>query len=145
VNYFVYFPAIRQYIYIIGVAVTYFISFLPTTGIDEETTNNFGDFLTTTAYLVKKLGVMSIAKFGSIIGMILGIILGLKNAINIVPTASIAGGSMVLGVGSGVMTFVMNVFMGIIFGFIGGAIIAFIYNFALGEIGGIEVDLEVKE
>jgi hypothetical protein len=41
---------------------------------------------------VKKLGVMSVAKFGSIIGMILGIILGLKNAISIVPAASVAGG-----------------------------------------------------
>jgi hypothetical protein len=94
---------------------------------------------------VKKFGVMSVAKFGSIIGMILGIILGLINAINLIPVASLTGGSMVLGVGSGVMTFAMNVIMGIIFGFIGGAIVAFIYNFALGEIGGIEVDLEVKE
>jgi hypothetical protein len=101
--------------------------------------------LTTTAYLVKKLGVMSVAKFGSIIGMILGIILGLINAINLVPAASLAGGSIVLGVGSGVMTFAMNVIMGIIFGFIGGAIIALIYNFALVEIGEIEVDLEIKE
>jgi hypothetical protein len=50
---------------------------------------------------------------------------------------------VVLGVGSGVMTFALNVIMGIIFGFLGGAVIAFIYNFALGEMGGIGVDLEV--
>jgi len=45
---------------------------------------------------------------------------------------------MVLGVGSGVMTFALNVFLGIIFGFLGGAVIAFIYNFAPGEMGGIQ-------
>lgn len=101
--------------------------------------------MTTTAYLVKKLGVMSVAKFGSIIGMILGIILGLINAIKLVPVASLTGDSMIFWVGSGVMTFAMNVIMGIIIGFLSGAIIAFVYNFALGEIGGIEVDLKLKE
>jgi hypothetical protein len=32
--------------------------------------------------------------------------------------------------------------MGILFGYLGGAVIAIIYNFALGETGGIGVDLE---
>jgi hypothetical protein len=91
------------------------------------------------------MGVMSVAKFGSIIGMIFGIILGLINAINLVPSAAITSGSMVLGAGSGIMTFIMNVIMGLLLGFVGGAIIAFIYNFAPGEMGGIEIDLEVRE
>jgi heme A synthase len=59
--------------------------------------------------------------------------------------AAIVGGSMILGVGSGVVTFVMNVFLGVILGFIGGAIAAFIYNIALAEMGGIEVELEAKQ
>ncbi len=101
--------------------------------------------MATTVYLVKKLGVMSVAKFGAIIGMIFGIIMGLIIAINTVAPAARIGGSMVLGVGSGVETFVVNVIIGVIFGFIGGAIVAFIYNFALGEMGGIEVNLEVKK
>lgn len=40
------------------------------------------------------------------------------------------------------MTFTVNVIMGVFFGFIGGAVIAVIYNFALGETGGIGVELE---
>jgi len=35
------------------------------------------------------------------------------------------------------------IIIGAIFGFIGGAIVAFVYNLALGVIGGIEVDLEI--
>ncbi len=101
--------------------------------------------MTTTAYLVKKLGVMSVANVGSIIGMIFGIILGLINAINLVPASSIPGDSIVLGLSSGIMTFLINVIMGIFFGFLGGAIIAFIYNFAFSKKGGIEVDLEFRE
>ena len=101
--------------------------------------------MATIVYLVKKLGVMSVAKFGAIIGMIIGIIMGFIIAINTVAPAARIGGSMVLGVGSGVETFIVNVFLWVIFGFIGGAIIAFIYNFALGEMGGIEIVLEVRQ
>lgn len=101
--------------------------------------------MATTAFLVKKLGVMSVAKFGAIIGMIIGIINGILLAINVGSSAALIGGSMFLGVGSGIMTFCINVILGTFFGFLGGAVIAFIYNFALGEMGGIEVELEVRQ
>jgi uncharacterized protein YqgC (DUF456 family) len=101
--------------------------------------------MVTTAYLVKKLGVMSFAKFGATIGMIIGIIGGIIAAINIGPSAALAGGSMFWGFGSGIMTFCVNVLWGTFLGFLGGAVIAFIYNLApWGEMGGIEVDLEIR-
>jgi len=101
--------------------------------------------MATTAFLVKKLGVMSVAEFGAIIGMIIGIINGILLAINVGSSASLIGGSMFLGVSSGIMTFCINVILGTFLGFLGGAVIAFIYNFALGQMGGIEVELEVRQ
>ena len=101
--------------------------------------------MATTAYLVKKLGVMSIAKFGAIIGMIFGIINGIILAINVGSSSAIPGGPLVLGAGSGIMTFCINVILMTIFGFLGGAVIAFIYNFAVGEMGGIEVELAIRQ
>jgi hypothetical protein len=101
--------------------------------------------MATTAYFVKKLGVMSVAKFGAVMGMIFGIIMGIVRALDIGPIAAETTNSMVFGVGSGIMTFCVNVLIWVFLGFIGGAIVAFIYNFALGEMGGIEVVLEVKQ
>ena len=102
--------------------------------------------MVTTTYLVKKLGVLSSAKFGATIGMIIGIIGGIIVAINIGPSAALAGGSMFWGVGSGIMTFCVNVLFGSLSGFLGGAVIAFIYNLApWGEMGGVEVELEVRQ
>jgi uncharacterized protein YqgC (DUF456 family) len=97
-----------------------------------------------TAYFVKKLGVMSVAQFGAVIGLIIGIINGIILTLTIGPSAAIPGGSVVLGVGSGIMMFALNVVSGIIFGFLGGAAIAFIYNFSLNEMGGM-VEFEVRQ
>jgi hypothetical protein len=61
--------------------------------------------MATTAYYVKKLGVLSSTKFGATIGMIIGVINGIILAMNIGPSAAVLGGSLALGVGSGIMTF----------------------------------------
>jgi uncharacterized protein YqgC (DUF456 family) len=95
-----------------------------------------------TTYFVKKFGVMSVAQFGAVIGMIIGTINGIFLAFKIGPSAIITTG-VVLGVGSGYLTFATNVILGTFAGFLGGAVIAIIYNFALGEMGGIKVELEV--
>jgi hypothetical protein len=47
------------------------------------------------------------------------------------------------GPGAG-LVFLMAIIMGLLVGFIGGAIAAFIYNVAASHVGPIEVDLEVK-
>ena len=84
---------------------------------------------------------MSVAQFGAVIGLMIGIINGIILALNIASSSAITTGG-VLGVGSGIMTFALNVIMGIFFGFLGGAIIALIYNFGLGETGGKEWNLK---
>jgi hypothetical protein len=101
--------------------------------------------MVTTAYLVKKLGVMSIANLGAIFGMIVGIIEGIILAINIGSSSAIPGGSLMLSIGSGIMTFCANVIFMTFFGFLGGAVIAIIYNFVVRERDGIEVELEVSQ
>ena len=88
---------------------------------------------------------MSIANLGAIVGMIVGIVKGIIVAINVGMSSAIPGGALVLGVGSGIMTFCANVVFMTIFGFLGGAVIAYIYNVAVGEKGGIEVELLVKQ
>lgn len=76
--------------------------------------------------------------------MIIGTINGIILALNIAPSSIITAG-VVLGVGSGIMTFIINVILGTFCGFFGGAVIAWIYNIALGQMGGIKVDLETVE
>ena len=88
---------------------------------------------------------MSVANFGASIGMIIGIINGIITAMKIGPSATLLGGSIVMGVSSGIMTFCINVIIGTFLGFLGGAVIAFIYNIKFRwDTGGIEVELEVR-
>jgi hypothetical protein len=99
--------------------------------------------MATTAYMIKQLGVLSVAKFCGVIGLLWGFVMGIFLAIGVGGMAS-AMGSHVLGVGAGLVGLVMMIIFGGIGGFISGAIVAFVYNIVLGAIGGIEMDLEVK-
>jgi hypothetical protein len=102
----------------------------------------FGKIMATTSYFVKKIGVMSVAQFGAVIGMIIGTINGIFIALSIAQSSAISSG-VVPGVSSGIMTFCANVILGFFLGFLGGAVIASIYNLApWGEMGGIKVELE---
>lgn len=127
------------------VTIQYIIPFMAIISVGDINRGEFGEIMATTAYLVKKLGIMSVAKFGAIIGLIYGIIMGLVLAVAGGTAAASLGGSMGLGAAAGIGMFIGSVIMGVIFGFIGGAIVAFVYNFALDTMGGIEVDLEVKQ
>jgi len=95
-----------------------------------------------TAYMIKSFGVLSVAKFSAILGLIWGFVLGLVFLL----FGSIASmiGAQSLGMGAGIAGFIMMIIFGGIGGFIGGAIMAVIYNIILGVIGGIEMDLEPK-
>jgi hypothetical protein len=99
--------------------------------------------MATTAYMIKSFGVLSVAKFCAVIGLIWGCVMGLMVAVGVGRTAALIGGGM-LGAGAGIVGFVLMIVFGAIGGFIGGAILAFIYNLVLGAIGGIEMDLETK-
>ncbi len=90
---------------------------------------------------MKKFDVMSVAKILAVLGAIIGFIFGLLAAAG---TSAIAGMlSMIPGAAGMVggiaiyMIVVMPIMMAIQ-GFIGGAIVAFLYNIVADKIGGIE-------
>lgn len=58
--------------------------------------------MATTAYMIKKLGVMSVAKFCAILGLIWGIVMGIVMAIGMQRWASYMG---VSPAGSGIAAF----------------------------------------
>jgi hypothetical protein len=96
-----------------------------------------------TAYMIKKLGVVSVAKFCAVFGLIWGFFMGLVVAFGAQGIAATMGlGSY--GTGVGIVGFITAIIIGGIAGFIGGAILAIVYNIVLGAIGGIEMDLELK-
>jgi hypothetical protein len=96
-----------------------------------------------TPYMIKQFGVVSVAKFFAVFGLIWGFFMGLFLAFGIGRMASVFGAQM-LGVGAGIVGLILMMILGAIFGFIGGAIIAIVYNIVLGATGGVEMDLEVK-
>jgi hypothetical protein len=102
---------------------------------------------------VKRVGVFSYAKITAVtnaaFGLILGVIYGL--IFMVVGGAIMAGGGRGSS-GAGASSFVIGLIMMVaipifcaIFGFIGGAIGALIYNVAAGFVGGIELELENAE
>jgi hypothetical protein len=108
----------------------------------EEFVSGF-DIVTTTSYMIKQFGVLSVAKFSAVIGLIWGFVMGLVVALGAGSMAAVMGAPL-LGVGAGFAGLIIMIILGGIFGFVGGAVIAFVYNIVLGFIGGIEMDLELK-
>jgi hypothetical protein len=97
------------------------------------------------------MGVFSVAKMYAVLGLVIGLIIGIiYGAIIILYSllgASLVGGNNGLAVGGGgvVLGIVVIIAFPIaygIFGFIGGAIGAFVYNIFAGMIGGIEMEVE---
>jgi hypothetical protein len=91
--------------------------------------------------VLKKIGVLSLAKMMTLFGLVWGIISGIVRGALVELYAPIMGpvgrwGFSALG---GVAVFVLMVILGIIGGFILGAVIAFLYNVFAGWIGGIEL------
>jgi len=91
--------------------------------------------------MIKQFGVLSVAKFSAVIGLIWGFVMGLVVALGAGSMAAVMGAGA-LGAGVGFAGFIMMIIIGAVGGFVGGAIIAFVYNIVLGFIGGIEMDLE---
>jgi hypothetical protein len=92
---------------------------------------------------IKKVNVLSLAKIQAVIGLILGIIAGIFFGL----VASLLGMSegasgFLLGAGMGIFSLIaFPIFYGVA-GFIGGAILAFLYNLVASKIGGLEIELE---
>ena len=91
--------------------------------------------------VIKKLGILSVAKIQGIIMAFIGLIYGILYSLfgNISESFTEAG---VVGAGLGFVGIIILPIMYGVFGFIGGAVIAFLYNIAAEKIGGIEIELK---
>jgi hypothetical protein len=103
---------------------------------------------------VKKINVLSLAKIQAIFGFIFGLLAGIFWAIAIswinssVDYAGTSANAALMRSAlplSGVGAIIILPFLYAIMGFIGGAIIAWIYNLIAGWIGGIELEFKEKK
>jgi hypothetical protein len=100
--------------------------------------------MTTTSYMIKSFEVLSVAKFCGILGLIWGAVAGIFLAAGISGMGQMMG-FHALGIGAGIVGLIFMIIIGGIGGFIAGAVGAIIYNAVLGVIGGVGMELEVKE
>ncbi|PIN75123.1 hypothetical protein COV18_05215 [Candidatus Woesearchaeota archaeon CG10_big_fil_rev_8_21_14_0_10_37_12] len=89
---------------------------------------------------LRKLGVLSAAKVHALICAIFGLVIGVVYAV-VGAVAGVTGGSGLLA-GLGLLAIIVLPVLYAIFGFIGGLIVAAIYNIVARWIGGIEIDLD---
>lgn len=93
---------------------------------------------------VRKIDVLSAAKIEAIMMGIFGLLIGLFFALFSTLVGS-TNNSTMLGTGLGFLGIIILPIFYAIFGFIAGAIGAFIYNLASGWVGGIEVEFAQEE
>ena len=100
---------------------------------------------------IKKLGILSFAKIQGVMGLVIGLIIGVIYGLIIIAYsllgASLVGGDAKFAVGGGGVVIGIVAMIGFpimygIFGFIGGAIGALIYNIFAGFVGGVEIEVE---
>jgi hypothetical protein len=95
---------------------------------------------------IKSLGVLSVAKIEGLIGVIMGLVLGVLFALVGAGISGMMGGDRGgwgMMYGGGFAIIILPIMYGVC-GFIGGAIVAWVYNLVAGWIGGIEIELENK-
>ncbi len=93
---------------------------------------------------IKRFGVLSVATFFAVLGAIYGLIYGIIIAVGVLPIVPIDMGPLgALGVG--IATVIFLIIAMAVGGFIGGAIVALVYNLIFAVTGGIEMSLDVQE
>jgi hypothetical protein len=97
---------------------------------------------TTTAWNIKTFGVLSIAKFGALIGFVWGFLAGIVFLFSYIQ-GYITQGDLSL-IQSGLYGLGLMALIGIVGGAVGGAVIAFLYNRVFGAKHGISVELEKR-
>ncbi len=108
-------------------------------------------------FVLKKIGVMSLAKMmavlyaaiGFIVGIFFALFASLFMALSVMPVGgSAAGGNALMPgafAGLGVLAIILFPVGYAIMGFIGGAITAWLYNVIAGHVGGISIELEEQK
>ncbi len=99
--------------------------------------------MTATTYIIRQFDIVSVGKFFGILGLVWGFFMGFIVALNVSGMSPMMG-TQVPGFAGALVALGLMTILGGIFGFIGGAVITFIYNLVLGASGGIEMDLDVK-
>ncbi len=96
--------------------------------------------------IVRRMGVFSVAKIMGLLHAIMGFIFGIFMSLFSLAMSSFARGmgeeSAAFGAlfGVGAVIF-LPIFYGVL-GFLGGAVMTWLYNLIAGWVGGIEIDLE---
>lgn len=98
---------------------------------------------------IRRLGILSMAKMQGLVGAVVGLIIGILYGIFFMIFGAIMATSGAQGSGFGaaggvIVGLVIMIGMPVFYGalaFVGGAIVAAVYNFAAGYIGGLEMEL----
>ena len=93
--------------------------------------------------VVKRIGVLSLAKVMAVLYAGIGLLGGLFIAlISSIGGSAFAHHEGALGMGFGIGAIVLFPILYDVLGFVGGIISAWLYNLAAGFIGGVELDLQ---
>lgn len=89
---------------------------------------------------VKRIGVAQMAKLLGILDLALGVVIGVCfwAFSSVIPRGAMAPG---FPMGGAAMLIFFPLFYGVM-GYLGGAMIAWLYNLASGWVGGLEIELE---
>ena len=100
---------------------------------------------------IRKLGVLSVAKIYAAIMLVISLLISIPYGLIVIVYslfgASLVGGNAALAVGGGGVVVGVLIMIGIpimygVFGFIGGAIGALLYNVFSNFVGGIEIEVD---
>ena len=94
---------------------------------------------------ISKINIMSAAKLMAAVYGALGLIGGLLVFLIAILSIAVGGGygtSVIFALFMGIFLLIIYPIIGIVGGFIGGAVFAFIYNLAAGRFGGIKIELK---
>jgi len=97
--------------------------------------------MATATYTIKQFGIVSVGKFFAIFGLVWGFLMGFVVAVSSMGSVM---GTHALGFAGGLVAPCIMTIIGGVIGFIGGAVVAIIYNLVVEATGGVEMDLEVK-
>jgi hypothetical protein len=90
--------------------------------------------------VVKSVNILSVAKIGALFGIVMGLVWGIF--FGTIAASRIGRVAPGIGAVSGVALIVIMPVLGLIAGFIAGAVHAFLYNIFAGWVGGINLEFQ---